>query len=41
MTMTSTKDLDLLGEFTRDQSQDAFAALVQRHSGLVYCAALR
>ena len=39
--MTSTNDLDLLGEFTRDQSQDAFTALVQRHLNLVYCAALR
>src|SRR4051812_25277910 len=34
-------DQDLLGEFTSDQSQDAFTALVQRHLGLVYCAALR
>src|SRR6266436_1527802 len=41
MTMKSTNDLDLLGEFTRDQSQDAFTALVQRHLNLVYCAALR
>ena len=41
MTMTSTNDLDLLGEFTRGQSQDAFTALVQRHLNLVYCAALR
>src|SRR6266436_739318 len=41
MTMTSTTDLDLLGEFTRHQSQDAFTALVQRHLNLVYCAALR
>src|SRR3954447_19063328 len=41
MTMTSKNDLDLLGEFTSDQSQDAFTALVQRHLGLVYCAALR
>ena len=39
--MTSTNDLDLLREFLRDQSQDAFTALVQRHLGLVYCAALR
>src|SRR3989475_1974638 len=39
--MTSTNDLDLLGEFTRHQSQDAFTALVQRHLNLVYCAALR
>jgi RNA polymerase sigma factor (sigma-70 family) len=41
MTMTSTNDLDLLREFIRAQSQDAFTALVQRHLGLVYCAALR
>ena len=41
MTMTSTNDLDLLGEFTRDQSQDAFTVLVQRHLNLVYCAGLR
>src|SRR5437016_2817859 len=41
MIMTSTTDLDLLGEFTRRQSQDAFTALVQRHLNLVYCAALR
>ena len=34
-------DQDLLGEFASDQSQDAFTALVQRHLGLVYCAALR
>ena len=33
--------MDLLSEFVRDQSQDAFTALVQRHLGLVYCAALR
>src|SRR6266850_2156675 len=34
-------DQGLLGEFASDQSQDAFTALVQRHLGLVYCAALR
>jgi len=39
--MTSTNDLDLLRKFTRDQSQDAFTAVVQRHLNLVYCAALR
>lgn len=39
--MPSTNDLDLLRKFTRDQSQDAFTALVQRHLNLVYCAALR
>src|SRR5256885_16680245 len=37
----TANDLDLLGKFTRDQSQDAFTALVQRHVDLVYCAALR
>ncbi len=37
----SENDLDLLGAFLRDQSQDAFTALVQRHLGLVYSAALR
>jgi RNA polymerase sigma factor (sigma-70 family) len=41
MTMTPTDDLALLREFIRDQSQDAFTALVQRRLGLVYCAALR
>ena len=39
--MTLTNDLDLLEKFTRDQSQDAFTALVRRHLNLVYCAALR
>jgi hypothetical protein len=34
----SANDLDLLRAFTRDQSQDAFAILVQRHLNLVYCA---
>src|SRR5438034_3064907 len=37
----TANDLDLLGKFTRDQSQDAFTALVQRHLDLVYSAALR
>ena len=41
MIMTSKNDLDLLREFTRDESQDAFSELVQRHLNLVYCAALR
>ncbi len=38
--MTKT-DQDLLNEFAREQSQDAFTALVQRHLGLVYWAAIR
>ncbi len=35
------KDLELLAEFAGGQSQDAFTALVDRHLGLVYSAALR
>src|SRR4051812_26115965 len=34
-------DLDLLGQFAREQSQDAFTTLVNRHLNLVYSAALR
>jgi RNA polymerase sigma factor (sigma-70 family) len=34
-------DQDLLGQFTREQSQDAFTMLVHRHLNLVYSAALR
>jgi RNA polymerase sigma factor (sigma-70 family) len=34
-------DLDLLHQYTRDNSQDAFTALVNRHVNLVYSAALR
>jgi len=34
-------DHDLLREFVRNESQDAFAMLVQRHINLVYSAALR
>jgi RNA polymerase sigma factor (sigma-70 family) len=41
MLVKMTSDLDLLGQFARDQSQDAFTALVQRHVNLVYSAALR
>jgi RNA polymerase sigma factor (sigma-70 family) len=37
----SATDRDLLGQFVRDQSQDAFTALVNRHLNLVYSAALR
>ena len=36
-----TSDLDLLGQFARGESQDAFTALVNRHLNLVYTAALR
>jgi RNA polymerase sigma factor (sigma-70 family) len=36
-----TSDLDLLGQFAREKSQDAFTALVSRHVNLVYSAALR
>jgi RNA polymerase sigma factor (sigma-70 family) len=36
-----TSDLDLLGQYARNHSQDAFATLVQRHLDLVYSAALR
>jgi len=41
VTMTLTNDLELLVEFSRDQSEDAFTELVQRYLNLVYCAALR
>jgi RNA polymerase sigma factor (sigma-70 family) len=34
-------DLDLLQQFTRENSQDAFAEIVRRHVNLVYSAALR
>jgi RNA polymerase sigma factor (sigma-70 family) len=36
-----TSDLDLLGQYVRNHSPDAFATLVQRHLDLVYSAALR
>jgi RNA polymerase sigma factor (sigma-70 family) len=36
-----TSDLDLLEQYAREKSQDAFAALVSRHVNLVYSAALR
>src|ERR1017187_7914160 len=37
----TANDLDLLRQFARDHSQDAFTALVKRHVNLVYSAALR
>jgi len=37
----TANDHDLLGQFTLEQSQDAFTALVTRHMNLVYSAALR
>jgi RNA polymerase sigma factor (sigma-70 family) len=39
--MTDETDLELLRQFTRDHSQDAFTELVQRHLDLVHAAALR
>ncbi len=40
LNMTAT-DHELLGQFTREQLQDAFTTLVNRHMNLVYSAALR
>jgi RNA polymerase sigma factor (sigma-70 family) len=37
----TVNDHDLLRQFTREQSQDAFTSLVNRHLNLVYSAALR
>src|SRR3984957_18666397 len=37
----AANDLELLGQFAREQSQDAFTELVNRHLSLVYSAALR
>src|SRR5215469_14425944 len=39
--METANDMDLLGEYVRQNSQAAFAELVQRHVNLVYSAALR
>ena len=39
--MSLMQDMDLLRDFAREQSEAAFAALVERHVGLVYSAALR
>lgn len=39
--MKMTNDLDLLRQFARENSQDAFTALVNRHVNLVYSVALR
>ena len=36
-----TSDLDLLGRYARQNSQDAFAEIVRRHLNLVHSAALR
>jgi RNA polymerase sigma factor (sigma-70 family) len=36
-----TSDLDLLRQFVRENSQDAFTEIVRRHVNLVYSAALR
>ena len=37
----TTSDLDLLQQYTRQNSEEAFATLINRHLGLVYSAALR
>jgi RNA polymerase sigma factor (sigma-70 family) len=37
----TANDHELLGQFTRDHSQDAFTALVDRHVNLVFSAAFR
>jgi RNA polymerase sigma factor (sigma-70 family) len=37
----TANDQELLGQFIREQSQDAFTALVNRHLNLVYAAAFR
>src|ERR1035438_2114103 len=39
--MDAMKDLELLGQYTKLESEAAFTALVERHTGLVYWAARR
>src|SRR5215475_4328045 len=39
--MSPMEDMELLREYARTESESAFAALVERHIGLVYSAALR
>ena len=39
--MDAMKDVELLGQYAQGQSEAAFTALVERHAGLVYSAALR
>ena len=39
--MKTLSDSELLGEYARHNSQDAFAELVQRYVDLVYSTALR
>lgn len=39
--MTEMDDMELLGRYVRDNSEQAFAALANRHVNLVYSAAFR
>ncbi len=39
--MTDVKDIDLLRRYAEQNSEPAFATLVERHINLVYCVALR
>ncbi len=39
--MTDAPDADLLAQYARDNSGEAFAAIVERHIGLVHSVALR
>ena len=39
--MDAMNDLELLGQYTRHESEAAFTSLVERHTSLVYSAALR